>query len=39
MIEGYQQPPRMTGITSVSASILSSTVTSKLRECFKWIKL
>ena len=39
MIEGYQQSLRTASITSVSASILSSTVTSKLRECFKWIKL
>src|SRR5215467_5956246 len=28
MSEGHQPPPRMTGIISVSASILSSTVTS-----------
>src|SRR5215510_7998478 len=28
MTEGHQQPPRMTSITSLSASIFSSTVTS-----------
>ena len=28
MTEGHQQPPGLTGITSVSASILSSAVTS-----------
>jgi hypothetical protein len=38
MNEHYHHLYRTASITSVLASILSSTVTSKLRECIKCIK-